>query len=160
VLLEVEAAELVNLLPDRLDVRAAAGSELSARFQVLNSGNVALEIPRAAAFALADARLVARILGQSASAESQEGDPALVRLGDELMASRGGVARIRFSEGSGPLERGDLRQVQASIKLPTSLRTGWTYSGSWRLGDSGFSVRVDVVAGRPSRVRTQEEGAE
>jgi hypothetical protein len=156
-LLDVEAAEHVTLIPDRLEVRAAAGSELSARFQVLNSGNVPVEIPRAAAFALAEARLLARVLGQSAGVEPAEPGPALNRLGEELLESRGGVARVRTSDGAGPLEPGDLRQVQASIKLPGTLRPGWTYSGSWRLADSGFSVRVDVAAARPARARTQQE---
>jgi len=38
----------------------------------------------------------------------------------------------------------EMREIEAALKLPSRLQQGRAYSGSWRLADAAFSIRVEI----------------
>jgi hypothetical protein len=150
---DVLANTSLRLLPERLDVKALPGEELTVEVTVLNLGNVPAEILARYVIGLVDSKGIDRALSRTSGAKLGHDKGRADHLVDEIAAGRGGPARVEVESGSGTLDAGQTRELCARLKLPERLRRGRTYSGVWRLEDAAFSVRVAANGGE----RSEEE---
>jgi len=143
---EVEPEPFLRIVPDRLQLAAAAGEQLTRRLTILNLGNVAVEVRGAYAFGLFDVggveRAVARTIGGEAG-EGRSADRFVGMLADE----HGGMVRLRVEEGAGNVEPGEARDLTVTFHLPDRLRAGHTYWGTWPIEYLRYYVRVQTTRG-------------
>ncbi|MBJ7603398.1 MAG: hypothetical protein JF888_09460 [Candidatus Dormibacteraeota bacterium] len=149
--IEVDPLAQVRLLPPGVEAEASRGGELAIQVQLVNIGNVYVEVAAGSAIELEDSTGFARALRRAASARPEMGERPLELAGEEFAASRGGVGRLRVAEGSGRLKPGEVRRVRATLAVPDDLRPGRVYSGSWELAGTSFSLSI--------KVRTAGKGA-
>ncbi len=150
--IEVDPRPRVRLLPRTIEVEATRGEVLAIQVQLVNVGNVDVEVTPGGAIELEDPSALARALRRAASARPEKGERPLDLAAEEFAASRGGVGRLRVAEGSGRVEPGEVRRVRATLAVPDDLRPGRVYSGSWELAGASLSLSIKVhAAGKGDR---------
>jgi hypothetical protein len=130
--------------------------------QVVNVGNVAVEIPDISAFGLMMDGGVETAIG-SGLMSSDTGIDRVGRFADALAERHGGLARVSVEAGAGRLEPGASTMVRARIRLGDKTGSGQHYHGTWPLATLRIpvSLRVPaapVTASRPRRA-TKKKGA-
>lgn len=142
---DVEPFVSCAILPHSLVANARAGEALHVELTLLNQGNVAYEVRASYAFPLVDAIGIDRALRRFTASETKAGGPGRAdRFFDELARGRGGPVRVDVHRGDGPVMPREMREIEAALKLPSRLQQGRAYSGSWRLADAAFSIRVEI----------------
>lgn len=132
--------------PPRLELQSRGEAEVTV--DLLNTGNVDLEVDEAYAIPLESTGT----LGRAIVAGIATKDGGVQRWGvaaDSIAASQAGVARLAVREGAGPVRPGEARRIVAVVRLPGQLKAGMTYVGSWRLDGRTVPLRVTVPADRP-----------
>lgn len=152
VVAEVEPHVSLRLTPMLLTLEAEAGAEADAHVTILNDGNVAYEIGRAYAFGLFNPEGIEAAFGAGFREDTARGAGRFDRF-VETLADHHEFARLQVSEGAGPLEPGEVRNLALGIRLPDRLERGRTYQGTWSLHNLGYTVRVTVAGERPTRRR-------
>lgn len=146
----VEEHPSLRLIPTRLEATVNPGGDLIAELTVANVGNVAYELTRSHVVGLTAADALDRALSRTSIAALSEGENPAFRFAAELFGARGGATAIRVREGAGSVEPGEARRVRITVHIPERLQGGRTYIGTWRLGDSGFAMRI-TAAGHEAR---------
>ena len=152
VVVEVEPEIELQIVPDQLTLRAAAGGHVPVNLTFVNAGNVAVEIRRAYAFGIFASGGLERALHRMYADERPEGVGRLDYLFDKLADEHGGLVRVDIGAGSGQLGPGEAREVRATFRLPEQLTRGRTYTGTWPLHDVRYYVRLVIPGGKDSTV--------
>lgn len=135
--------------PPRLELQARGETEVS--IDLLNTGNVDLEVAAAYAIPLE----VAGTLGRAIIDGIRTKERGVQRWGvaaDSIADSQAGVARLAVRAGVGAVPPGESRRVVGVVRLPDTLEGGLTYVGSWRLEGRNVPMRITVPADRPQVV--------
>lgn len=150
---EVEPEPFLRIVPDRLQLSAAAGERLTREVTILNLGNVAVEVRGAYAFGLFDVGGVERAVARTIGGEGGEGRSA-DRFVGMLADEHGGMVRVRVEEGAGNVEPGETRNLTVVFHLPDRLRAGHTYWGTWPIEYLRYYVRVHTTRGEAREENT------
>jgi len=153
---EIEGRQQVQITPSRLSLSGLPGSQLTVQMTAVNGGNVPATIGESSGFGLFDIHGAERAIGDALRSNDsygkESGERRVDRLFDQFAKEHGGLARVQFREGAGPLAPGEYRRLQALIRLPDAIQLGHTYSGTWSIGDVRLYVRVEV----PDRTDSKE----
>jgi hypothetical protein len=142
---DVAAETNVLLAPGFVRLSAAPGARPRVTFTVANTGNVPYEIPRKGAFGLFEEEGVEDAIGAALRQEAG-GEQRLDRFADELADRHGGLMMVAIGAGRGILNPGEVRDMEATFRIPDALKAGRAYSGVWALANVRCKVDVDVVA--------------
>lgn len=134
--------------PAGLDVELAAGvPSAEAVLRLVNLGNVAAEVPRAAAFGLMRVDGLENAIGAGLLPADRTGLDRIAVISDALAEQHGGLARVAVRAGAGTLEPSAAVTVRADLSADVDrLTAGRTYTGVWVL--AGLNVPVTVRVGR------------
>jgi hypothetical protein len=155
VLVDVEAVVRIGVQPKRTALAGEPGSRQEFRISVANGGNVPFDVPKAGSFDLDDAEGYGRALGRSLRSTLAQGEHRVDRLFEEIRTGHGGEARVTVVTGAGPLEPGESRALACLLDVPSALRVGHSYRGSWGLGNARQPVLIEVRKGAdPGKPRT------
>ncbi len=145
---EIESRQHLQLTPSRLSLSGSPGTQLTVEMTAVNSGNVPADIGEAGAFGLFDVHGAERAIGETLRSDNQFGkefgEQRVDRLFNQFAKEHGGLARVQFREGAGPLAPGEFRRLKALIRLPDAIQPGHAYSGTWSIGNVRLYVRVEV----------------
>ena len=142
--------------PAALDL-AVENSVATATLNVVNLGNVAVDLPDISAFGLMMEGGVEAAIG----AGLMTADTGLDRIGrfaDALAERHGGLARVMIESGAGRLEPGQSTPVTARIRLGDGVAGGKRYHGVWPLASLRIPVSLRVGEGstgpkKPNRTK-------
>jgi hypothetical protein len=148
VVVDVEPELELALIPDQLTLRGAPGDRLQADLTIANAGNVGVEIRRAHGIGVFAEEGLERSLHRVYTDERPEGVRRIDYLADLLAEEHGGIVRVGVEEGAGDLAPGETRELKVSFHLPSDLKPGRTYSGTWPLHDLRYYVRLHVSEGQ------------
>lgn len=143
-IIEVEPHARTRLLASEGEFESPAGAKHAFTVGIVNTGNVALDVPRKLTLRLTDGDLLGTILGAVSSAPS--GEDRLRAFADGLAAGDGGSVELTVTKGAGELEAGGARELRARFAMPDGLREGREYIGQWRLGEARYTLRLRPVA--------------
>jgi len=158
VVIAVRSDLRVLVVPPDLRVSAAGGGAVTATVVLHNAGNVDLEVRKVYAIALEHHRALDRAIIAGLTSEQTHLD----RFGaaaESLVTDQAGVVRAVTLEGAGAVSPGEARQLVLELRMPESLESGTTYSGTWLVGGLDVPVVVDAVPpvnpgpSRPQRAR-------
>jgi hypothetical protein len=128
----------------------------TAVLQVLNVGNVTVELPDISPFGLMAEGAVETAIG-SGLMTGAKGVERFGRFADSLAERHGGLARVSLESGAGRLEPGASTTVRARIRLGDQPSGGGRYHGTWPLGPLRIPVWLRVPEGggppKPPRAR-------
>lgn len=156
ILVDVEPVMRIRVQPRQTIVSAAASSSVEFGITLLNSGNVAFDVPKTDVFDFDDAVGQDRALGRSLRAPLSEGERRVDRFFDELQQSHGGEARVAVQKGAGRLEPGESRELMCLLDVPASAQEGRSYLGAWQLGNAAHVIVADILtSARPKNGRAK-----
>jgi hypothetical protein len=145
--IDVEARSLIIISPAHLLLQGAPGDELNANLSVINSGNVAVEIPKLQKIGLLDGVGAERAVGVALRGGVQRGDERVAMFAEELAKSHGGRIALVVEEGAGVLAPGEFRHLSVALRLPEGLKSGRVYGGTWMLLNLSYYIEVQVTEG-------------
>jgi hypothetical protein len=157
----VRTSEAVHLeaSPASLDL-AVEDSTATATLNVVNLGNVAVDVPDISAFGVMMEDGVETAIGTGLMTRDT-GIDRVGRFADALAERHGGLARVSIESGAGRLEPGSATTVRARIELGDRPVPGRTYHGLWPLGPLRIVVllRVPDKPSQLQRPRRTPKGA-
>jgi len=145
-IVEVEARKRISIFPRRVEIRAVPGGSTDLCLTLLNMGNVALEVPRAAGFGIYAKDGVDLAIGRMFRQGAEGKTSAAERFMDALGDGYGGVVKLRVEKGWGRLEPGMSRAVELVLQVPTQAAPGRKYWGLWVLHEYNFKIELDIVS--------------
>jgi hypothetical protein len=154
VVIEVEPRPRLRVIPRRLRLQGTAGAEVTTDINVVNVGNVALNIESEYTFCIFDPSGLNRAFYFALANDSLQAEKRVSRLMDKLAESHGGLARVRVEGGAGEIPVGDARNLQLTFILPERMRPGLIYSGALKLFNHGIPVEVTDVGSQSSAAQT------
>lgn len=164
IVVEIDPLPSILLSPRHLSLQTASGAEALIDLTIVNTGNVAVDLPRAHVFGLFDVKGLDRAVG-TALQESAErsslggGLGRLNRLTEEVADSHGGTARVRVQEGAGSLAPGEMRNLRAQLKFSNRLKPGRRYYGIWSLFNLEYRIELQITGQAPAeRYAAEQEG--
>jgi len=144
-LIEVQAEALLVVSPTHLTLQAAAGSEVSAEITIVNSGNIAVDIPAKLKVGLLDLKGPERAFGIALQEKAKAGYERINQFVEELAASHSGQLSLVVDHGAGTLDMGQMRRLQISLRVPERLKAGRTYSGTLMLLNLAYYIEILVM---------------
>lgn len=150
-LVEIRPHLALTISPRRLTFQAAPGAELSASLTAVNTGNVALELPKVSKVGLLDVRGTERAIGLALRDTTADGEKRVGLFAQEMARSHGGRLVLTIEGGEGSLAPGEFRHLDITIRLPADLKVGRIYAGEWVLLNRSYSIEVSVVDEPPAR---------
>ena len=145
----VEPYLRMQIVPRSFTVQVAPGSASEHELQLVNSGNVPIEIPKVHAFGVSSDNILGDSFAATYRAEAKHLD-RVGQLADEL-AQRYGLVRLVVKGAPLTLQPGQLETVTAELKWPDKLEPGTTYSGTWPLGPASVGFTVEALGKAPTR---------
>lgn len=160
---EVLGARSVEVRPLVVPLSAAAGALVPVGVDVVNRGNVPVEVAKVAVLAFEERETLERAIAAGLSGKARGLDRWAV-VADTVAERQSEAARIVVTQGAGTLAPGGAARVQAEVHVPAGLPAG-EHAGTWVL--AGVRVRVEVEiqvsepapqrAARTSRSRTRSK---
>jgi len=150
IIVEVDPQPSVLLSPRHLSLQTAPGAEISADLTVVNTGNVAVDLPRAHIFGLFDVKGLDRAVGAALQESAEKGKGRIDRLADEVADNHGGTARVRLQEGAGALEPGEMRHLRALFSFSNRLKPARRYYGIWSLLNLEYRIEIQITGESPT----------
>ncbi len=147
VVIEVEPRPRLRVFPRRLRLQGTAGAEVTTDINVVNVGNVALDIAGEHSFCIFDPSGLNRAFYFALGHNGLQAEKRVARLMDKLAESHGGLVRVRVEEGAGEIVVGDARNLQLTFTLPERMRPGQIYSGVLKLFN--YHLPVEVIDAGP-----------
>lgn len=144
---EVEPEVFLQAVPSQLELSGAPRGRITAECELMNGGNVPVEIGRAQAFGVFDEGGIECAIGRAAVAELRPGEKRIDRFVDAVAEMHGGLVRMSVNPGKGPLQPGEARTIRLSLTVPERLKPGHAYAGNWVLHNLSYSVRITVAGG-------------
>jgi hypothetical protein len=143
--IEVEAETLLIASPTHLRLRGAPGERVSAEITIINSGNVAVDIPARLKLGLLDLKAPERAFGVALQERAKDGYERINRFTEELAASHSGRLTLVVDQGAGTLDPGELRRLQISLTVPERVKAGRLYSGTLMLFNLAYYIEILVT---------------
>lgn len=147
ILVDVEARPRLRLFPRSLKASVTPGAVVNANFTVLNTGNSSVVIEKEYRFCVFERGGIDRAFFVALATEQATSDRRIDRLVNELAISHGGRVRLEIESGDGELATGQARDLRVVLRLSDRLRPGQTYSGTWKIENTGVSIGL-VVTGK------------
>jgi hypothetical protein len=147
----------IRISPSFLSLAGVANGEDSARLTLANGGNATFIIRPAYAFGVFQQGGVEEALGKSYREQGKPGERWIDRLGDNLSKAHGGLVRVKVEQGEGPLQPGELRELQLKFRFPDNLHLNRIYDGKLEFDSFICPVRIDVPKRDPSGVSSTQE---
>ncbi len=144
--LEVEAAPGLRVVPEQLRVQAHPGDLVGADLTLINTGNVPVQVRRTQVFGVFMEGGVERAL-HLGYVDKQKGDRRRVDvIADNLAQAHPGLVKMKISRGYGKVGAGELRELEVTLDIPSSVKAGRTYRGNWELANLVYPVTITVSA--------------
>lgn len=146
----VHAEPQLVAAPGQLVLRVAPAAEVKVALDVVNTGNVTIDVPETLVFGVYDDDGIERAF----SATYRSGGAGKDRLGtlvDRLAEGHGGLCRLRVVGGAGALEPHDLRRLDLRFHAPDQLVPGRAYCGTISLPGLCYSIRFVTQAAPGSK---------
>ncbi|HET7231289.1 MAG TPA: hypothetical protein VFJ16_14870 [Longimicrobium sp.] len=144
---EVEPQVYLQGTPRRLELSGQPRGHVAVELQLMNGGNVAVEVPPEHTVELFDESAVEGAFCRAAGAELRPGERRIDRFADALAELCGGPVRVAADAGKGAVQPGETRTLRLSLAIPERLKPGHTYSGSWELHNLHCPIRITVTGG-------------
>jgi hypothetical protein len=141
---DVEPRPRLRLFPRSLKRVVAPGSVVSANLTVLNTGNFVVNLQKEYRFCVFERGGIDRAFFVALASDQSNGERRIDRLANELAASHGGRVRLEIESGSGTIVPGEVRELRIALRLSDRLRPGQTYSGTWKLENTGVAIQLQV----------------
>jgi hypothetical protein len=145
--------------PAALDL-AVEDSTATATVNVVNLGNVPVDLPDISAFGLMMEGGVENAIGAGLMT-ADTGVDRIGRFADALAERHGGLARVVIESGAGRLEPGRSTTVTARIRLGDGVAAGKRYHGVWPLASLRIpvSLRVGEAPTGPKKSNRTKKGS-
>ena|SRR5882672_1737261 len=145
IVIDVEPRPRVRLFPRSLKARAARGSVVNANLTVLNTGNFVVNLEKEYRFCVFERGGIDRAFFVALASDQATGERRLDRLANELAVSHGGRVRLEIESGAGAVAPGEARELRIALRLSDRLRPGQTYSGTWKVENTGLAIELQVT---------------
>ncbi|MCM3873274.1 MAG: hypothetical protein ND895_21540 [Pyrinomonadaceae bacterium] len=151
IVVDVEARPRLRVFPRSFKAIVTPGAVLNANFTVLNTGNSVVAIEKEYRFCVFERGGIDRAFFVALASDQATSDRRIDRLVNELSLSHGGRVRLDVESGGGELQPGEARELRIALRLSDRLRPGQTYSGTWKIENTGVSIGLQVTG------KSQEE---
>jgi hypothetical protein len=148
VIIEVEPAARLRATPTRFETTAEPGGTNTVEVALVNTGNVAVDIPARSSFCLFDGGGIDHAVWAALTADPPEGKGRMDVLLDDLAVSHGGLVDVRVRDGAGSLAPGERRLCRIDLGWADRLRPGRTYAGSWEVAGLRLPIRVRTASAK------------
>jgi hypothetical protein len=125
-------------------LRSAPGGKAAFSATIVNDGNVAADLPRTSVVGLFDTRGTDTAIGHAFLAGS-DGERGVDRLFEELRKGHGGIAKLRLKYRTGTLEPDSATEIEGTLQIPDTVRSGHTYWGIWQILERRIKVTIEVT---------------
>lgn len=139
---DVEPHTRLRIYPKRTSMQAHPGEKASLDLTIVNGGNISCEVPKVSAFGLFEKDGLERAVGYALRAELEDGERRIDRLLEESREGYGGVVKLQVQDGAGELKPGDACELHGVLHIPTQLRHGRFYSGTWSLHNLNYLIEI------------------
>jgi hypothetical protein len=137
----VEATPRLSAGPAEIRFAGAPGDEADARLTLINTGNVAIDVPRSASVGIYDDDGIEQAFAQTYRLETDDANQLVGHLLQKLRDGHGGLLKINV-DGAGPLDGGATRVLSLRVQLAPKLKAGHSYHGVWSLDPLHVAVAV------------------
>jgi len=145
IVVDVERRPRLRLFPRSFKASVTPGTALNANFTVLNAGNSTVHIEKEYRFCVFERGGIDRAFYVALATEQATSERRIDRLVNELAASHGGRVRLEIESGSGDVTPGEARELRIALHLSDRLRPGQTYSGTWKVENTGLAIELQVT---------------
>lgn len=145
---EVDPVPQLRFFPERARFSAEAGARIMTFWHVLNLGNVPVDIGSILAFGIFQGGGIERSFRHAYVTSPTKGRGRMDLLTDALADSHGGLVRVRILRGAGELAVGELRRIDAELRLSQKLKAGELYSGTLQMPGIGYAISFEIKQGR------------
>jgi hypothetical protein len=140
---EVEGKARLDAHPRRVALETAPGARHTVELNLMNTGNVPLDVSGTSTFCLFDGRGIEHAVWAALEKEPPKGKGRMDVFLDDLAGSHGGLVAAKV-EKAAKIAPGESGTVTVSLRLPDRLEAGGRYSGAWETGGIRIPVRVAV----------------
>ncbi len=145
IVVDVEPRPRLRLFPRSFKASVTPGAALNATFTVLNTGNSTVHVEKEYRFCVFERGGIDRAFYVALATEQATTERRIDRLVNELSLSHGGRVRLEIEAGDGDLAPGEARDLRVAFRLSDRLRPSQTYSGTWKIENTGVSVKLQVT---------------
>ena len=150
IVIEVEPAARLHASPSRFETSATSGGSETIEIEIMNGGNLPVDIPTRSSFCLFDGGGIDHAVWAALTLEPPEGKGRVDLLLDDLAASHGGLVDVRVRDGAGSIAPGTQRTCQVELRFSDRLRPGRRYAGAWEVAGLRVPIRVETPRPKPS----------
>jgi hypothetical protein len=141
---QVEPRPRLRLFPRSLKTVVASGAAVNANLTVLNTGNFMVNLQKEYRFCVFERGGIDRAFFVALASDQATGERRIERLANELATAHGGRVRLEIESGSGAIAPGEVRELRIALRLSDRLRAGQTYSGTWKVENTGLTIELQV----------------
>lgn len=145
IVVDVEPRPRLRLFPRTLTASAAPGSALNASLKVFNTGNLVVKLEKDHRFCMFERGGIDRAFFVALTSDQATSERRIDRLMNELAISHGGLVLLEIESGAGDVAPGEARELRIVFRLSDRLRPGQTYSGTWKVENTGLAIRLRVT---------------
>jgi hypothetical protein len=145
---EVDPVPQLRFFPDRARFSAQPGARIMTFWHVLNLGNVPVNIRSVLAFGIFQGGGIERSFRHAYVNSPTKKRGRMDLLTDALADSHGGLVKVRIMGGAGELAVGELRRIDAELRLSPKLKSGELYSGTLQMPGIGYAMSFEINEGQ------------
>jgi hypothetical protein len=156
VVVEVDPAPLLHVVPEQLRLQAHPGDLVGADLTMLNQGNVPVALRNVQAIGIFMSGGVERALRRAYVQKLADGQRRMDVIADSLADAHGGLLKMKIEKGAGEIEPGEVRELHVVLHIPSDIERGALYGGNWELPGLVYPITLQV-AGEPAAPKEPEE---
>lgn len=141
-MVRVLPAVQVTISPSELSFVGTPGSAVTALMTLVNSGNVAVELPNTAPVGIFDDEGVETAFAATYGKPIETFDNFVQIFHGKLREAHGGVMKLTVTRGAGVHPPGSSAVVEMSLDLPKDLKPGHRYHGVFSTDFTALSMSV------------------
>jgi hypothetical protein len=143
----------LNIVPNRLTIKAGANETVALPVLITNLGNIEFTPPESVSLHLEHELEIGRLLDTALIAAGRQGlTKFLDRFVEELADFAIGPAQVQFKPGAVKFCAGESRQVELEIHLPENLKENRSYRGMLKFWNARLTLDVECL-GQPKAMR-------
>ncbi len=132
----------VHVTPSELSFRALPGETATCLTTLVNEGNVAIEVPKAALVGIFDDDGIETAFAATYREKTETVDRFLSTFTNKLREAHGGLMKLKIVRGDGSHAAGSAVAVEVEAELPGGLAKGHRYHGVWTTDFASIAVSV------------------